>query len=61
MSYKLLSDHHIRLDFGDFIQTMSLDEFAAYMRPFRDEDPDYYAELVHIYVLMCKPLPHRGL
>lgn len=57
MTFKLLPNHSVRLDFGDFVQTMTVDEFADYMRPFRDEDPDLYAELVHIYVLMCKPLP----
>lgn len=58
MTYQILSNHEIRLDFGDFYQTMTPDELAAYMRPFRDDDPDFYAELVHVYVLLTKPLPH---
>jgi hypothetical protein len=63
MTYKLLltaSERLVKLHFDDFTQTMNRDEFAAYMRPFRDSDPDFYAELVHIYVLMCKPLPHQA-
>ncbi len=24
----------------------------------RDDDPELYAELVHVYILLTKPLPH---
>jgi hypothetical protein len=54
MTYKILPDNRIRLDFGDFVQTMTREEFAAYMRPYRDDDPDYYAQLVHAYILLTR-------
>ena len=56
MTYKLLPDGSMRLDDGFCIHVLTAAEFSSYMIPFRDSDPDFYAELVHIYVLMCKPL-----
>jgi hypothetical protein len=61
MTYTLLqttSERLVQIDFGDYLQTMTRDDLAAWMHETRDEQPDLYAALVHIYVLMCKPLPH---
>lgn len=57
MTYTILPDGKIRLDDSYCQQTMTIDEFAAYMVPFRESDPDYYAELVAIYIRLSKSAP----
>ena len=33
-------------------------DMSQWLRETRDDDPDLYAQLVHAYVLLTKPLPH---
>jgi hypothetical protein len=39
-------------------QYLDRTELVQWMRDTRDDQPDLYAELVHAYMLLVKPLPH---
>ena len=57
MTYKLLkngSERLVKIDFGDYSQTMTPDDLLAWMQEIRDDQPELYAELVHVYVLLTK-------
>jgi hypothetical protein len=61
LTYKILEKPGKRFVYlyCDPPQTMDADEVFQWMKETRDDDPDLYAELVHIYFLLRKtPLPH---
>ena len=61
LRYKFASEGQNRfvyLNSGDLPLRLDKDDLGAWLHDARDDNPDLYAELVHIYILLCKPAPH---
>ena len=58
LAYQIVSKDQKRLMYlPDVPQYLDCVELGRWLKETRDTDPDLYAELVHVYVLMTKPIP----
>jgi hypothetical protein len=58
LKYKILEQPGKRLVYFPHIpQTLDASELSQWMKETRDDNPDLYSQLVHVYILLTKPLP----